>query len=194
MIFLIASRQYHKLGHNCLYYQILISCHSMVYILPYASLRNNPCLTYYLFMQRSSRCVYKTKRQQNSFWCQSHTTIYFYFIFILTTCFGQWRTQEFCSGGGVGSTNSVEDRKNGDLGGGSPHSQGFWRQLYFGTRNFISYRKIFVIFGTLRLFMMTTNLFVTVNVKELRTSVLLEFYCLFSENILGCWRPKFSSF
>jgi len=26
----------------------------------------------------------------------------------------QWRTQEFCSGGGV-STNSVEDRKNGDL-------------------------------------------------------------------------------
>jgi hypothetical protein len=27
----------------------------------------------------------------------------------------QWRTQEFCSGGG-GSTNSVEDRENGDLG------------------------------------------------------------------------------
>jgi len=26
----------------------------------------------------------------------------------------QWRTQEFFSGGG-GSTNSVEDRKNGDL-------------------------------------------------------------------------------
>ena len=30
---------------------------------------------------------------------------------------GQWLTQEFCSGGG--STNSVEDRENGDLGGGS---------------------------------------------------------------------------
>jgi len=28
--------------------------------------------------------------------------------------FGQWHTQEFCSGGG-GSTNSVEDRENGDL-------------------------------------------------------------------------------
>ena len=27
----------------------------------------------------------------------------------------QWRTQEFCWGGG-GSTNSVEDRENGDLG------------------------------------------------------------------------------
>ena len=33
----------------------------------------------------------------------------------------QWRTQEFCSteggkGGGRGSSNSVEDRENGDLG------------------------------------------------------------------------------
>jgi len=27
----------------------------------------------------------------------------------------QWRTQEFFSGGGGGSTNSVEDRENGDL-------------------------------------------------------------------------------
>jgi len=33
----------------------------------------------------------------------------------------QWRTQEFCSGWG-GSTNSVEDRENGGLGGGSPLS------------------------------------------------------------------------
>ena len=31
----------------------------------------------------------------------------------------QWRTQDFCSGGG-GSTNSVDDRENGDLEGGSP--------------------------------------------------------------------------
>ena len=36
----------------------------------------------------------------------------------------QWRTQEFCSGGGGGSTNSVEDRENGDLGGGSPLVRG----------------------------------------------------------------------
>jgi len=28
----------------------------------------------------------------------------------------QWRTQEFCSGRGVGSKNSVEDRENRDLG------------------------------------------------------------------------------
>ena len=36
-------------------------------------------------------------------------------------------------------------------------------------KNFISYSKIFLIFGTLRLFMMTTNLFVIANVKQLRT-------------------------
>ena len=35
--------------------------------------------------------------------------------------------------------------------------------------NFISYSKIFLIFGTLRIFMMTTNLFVIANVKQLRT-------------------------
>ena len=39
---------------------------------------------------------------------------------------------------------------------------------------------------------MTTNLFVIANVKQLRTYVVLEFYCLFP-NILGCWRPKFSN-
>ena len=33
----------------------------------------------------------------------------------------QWRTHEFCSGS---STNSVEDRKNGDLGGGNPLVRG----------------------------------------------------------------------
>ena len=40
---------------------------------------------------------------------------------------------------------------------------------------------------------MTTNLFVIANVKQLRTYVVLEFYCLFP-NILVCWRPKFSNF
>ena len=36
----------------------------------------------------------------------------------------QWRTQEFCSG--VGSTNSVEDRRDGERGsgGGSPLVRG----------------------------------------------------------------------
>ena len=41
---------------------------------------------------------------------------------------------------------------------------------------------------------MTTNLFVIPNVKELRTYVVLEFYCPFFPNILVCWRPKFSIF
>ena len=35
--------------------------------------------------------------------------------------------------------------------------------------NFIPYSKIFLIFVTLRLFVMTTNLFVIANVKQLRT-------------------------
>ena len=49
-----------------------------------------------------------------------------------------------------------------------------------GTGNFISYNKIFLIFGTLRLFMMTTNLFAIANVKQLRTGgnfrILLPFF------------------
>ena len=44
------------------------------------------------------------------------------------TCLSQWRTQEFCSGGGVQEIQLTEDRENGDLGAVAP-SQGFWRQL-----------------------------------------------------------------
>ena len=68
-----------------------------------------------------------------------------------------------------GSTNSVEDRgqKERGSGGGSPLLRGFGGR--FSTRNFISYSKMLLIFGTLRLFMMTTNLFVIENVKQLRT-------------------------
>ena len=40
---------------------------------------------------------------------------------------------------------------------------------YIHLTHFISYSKIFLIFGTLRLFMTTTNLFVIANVKQLRT-------------------------
>ena len=36
----------------------------------------------------------------------------------------QWRIQEFYSRGGGGSTNSVEDRENGDLVDGSPLVRG----------------------------------------------------------------------
>ena len=40
---------------------------------------------------------------------------------------------------------------------------------------------------------MTTNLFVIANVKQLRTWVVLEFYCLFSEHlaVLASWIQHF---
>ena len=46
-----------------------------------------------------------------------------------TVQYVQWRTQEFCSGGGGGSTNSVEDRgqRERGSGGGSPLVRGSGR-------------------------------------------------------------------
>jgi len=80
---------------------------------------------------------------------------------IKVTVLQQLHTQAYCSWGG-GSTNSVEDRgqREQGSGGGSPLVRGS------GGRNFISYSKIFLIFGTLRLFMMTTNLFVIANLNN----------------------------
>jgi len=78
----------------------------------------------------------------------------------------QWCTQEFCSGGGGGgSTNSVEDRgqRERGSGGGNPLVRGSGVSCNLVKE--ISYSKIFLIFGTLILFMMTTNLFVIANVK-----------------------------
>jgi hypothetical protein len=71
--------------------------------------------------------------------------------------------------GGGASTNSVEDRgqREWGSGGGSPLVRGFGGSCNLVQE--ISYSKIFLIFGTLRLFMMTTNLFVIANVKQLRT-------------------------
>jgi hypothetical protein len=65
--------------------------------------------------------------------------------------------------------NSVEDRgqRERGSGGGSPVVSGFGGSCNLIQK--ISYIKIFSIFGTLRLFMMTTNLFVIANVKQLRT-------------------------
>ena len=62
----------------------------------------------------------------------------------------------------------TEDRENEDLGAVAPKS-GVLEAAVIGTRKFISYNKILLIFGTLRLFMITTNLFVIANVKQLRT-------------------------
>ena len=61
-----------------------------------------------------------------------------------------------------GLTNSVEDRgqRERGSGGGSPLVGGSG-----GSCNLV--QDIFLIFGTLRLFLMTTNLFVIANIKEL---------------------------
>jgi len=82
------------------------------------------------------------------------------------------------------STNSVENigpREQGS-GGGSPLVK-----VSGGSCNLVQeisfHNKIFLIVGTLRLFMMTTSSFVIANVKQLRTWVVLEFYCLFAEHL-----------
>jgi len=88
--------------------------------------------------------------------------------------------RNFVRGGGRGSKNSVEgtvQRERGSEGGsllvrGSEGSCNLVLEIL--------YSKIFLIFGTLRLFMMTTNLFVIANVKQLRTDgsfrILLPFF------------------
>ena len=73
----------------------------------------------------------------------------------------------------------TEDR---DLGGGgsSPHSGGSGGSCNLVQEISFHIVKIFLIFGTLRLFMMTTDLFVVANVKQLRTDgsfrILLPFF------------------
>ena len=58
----------------------------------------------------------------------------------------------------------TEEGENGDLGAVAPYSGVLEAAVIF-----ISCNKIFLIFGTLRLFMMTTNLSVIANVKQLLT-------------------------
>ena len=102
----------------------------------------------------------------------------------------QWRNQEFCSGGFQQIQLRTEDRENGDLGAVAPYS-GVPEAAVICYKKF---SKIFLIFGTLRLFMMTTNLFVIANVKQLRTDGSFFNFTAFFANILGCWRPKFTNF
>ena len=61
----------------------------------------------------------------------------------------------------------TEGRENGDLGAVAPIVRGSEGSCNLVQE--ISYSKIFLIFSTLRLFMMTTNLFVIANLKQLRT-------------------------
>ena len=72
---------------------------------------------------------------------------------------------------GGGSTNSVEDRENGDLGAVALPSQGFWRQMQYGTRNFISYSNFFFFFNFwyFETIYDDNQYFVIANVKQLRT-------------------------
>ena len=54
--------------------------------------------------------------------------------------------------------------------------------------------KSYLIFGTLRLFMITTNLFVVANGKQSRTGGSFRILLSFFPDTLGCWCPKFSNF
>ena len=69
-----------------------------------------------------------------------------------------------------GSTTSVEDRgqRERGSGGGSPLVRGSGGRCNLLQETSFHIVKFFLIFGTLRLFMMTTNLFVIANVKQLR--------------------------
>jgi len=81
---------------------------------------------------------------------------------------GQWRTQEFCSGGWGFNKFNWGQREQGS-GGGSPLLWGSGGSCNLVQEISFHIVKNFLIFGTLRLFMMATNLFVTANVKLLRT-------------------------
>ena len=72
-------------------------------------------------------------------------------------------------GGGV-STNSVEDRGQRERsGGGSPLVRGSGGSCNLVQEISFHIVKFSKFFAILRLFMMTTNLFVIANVKQLRT-------------------------
>ena len=73
--------------------------------------------------------------------------------------------------GGGGSTNSLEDigQREGGSGGSSPLVRGSGGSCNLVQEISFHIVKFFLIFGTLRLFMMTTNLFVIANVKQLQT-------------------------
>ena len=72
--------------------------------------------------------------------------------------------------GGGGSTNSVEDRGQRERGsGGVAAYSGVLEAAVIWYNKFHFIYNIFLMFGTLRLFMMTINLLVIANVKQLQT-------------------------
>ena len=72
---------------------------------------------------------------------------------------------------GGGSTNSVEDRGQKERGSGGvrPLARGSGRSCNLVQEISFHILKFFLVFGTLWLFIITTNLFVIANVKQLRT-------------------------
>jgi len=80
----------------------------------------------------------------------------------------------------------TEDRQNGDLLAVAPPVRGSGGSYNLVQEISFHIVKTFSIFGTLRLFMMTTNLFVIANVKQLRTGGSFRIFCLlFSEHLGG---------
>ena len=69
---------------------------------------------------------------------------------------------------GRGSTNSDRGEREWGSGGGSPLLRGSGGSCNLVQEILFHIVKFFLIFGNLRLFMMTTNLFVIANVKQLR--------------------------
>jgi len=77
--------------------------------------------------------------------------------------------RNFVRGGGFQQIQlRTEDRENGDMGAVAPYS-GVLEAAVIWYKKIISYSKIFLIFWYFRLFVVTTNLFFIVNVKQLRT-------------------------
>jgi len=74
----------------------------------------------------------------------------------------------------------TEDREKGDLGAVAQQS-GVLDAAVIWHNKFYFILKNFLISGTLRLFMITTNLFVIANVKQLRTGGSFRILLLFSE-------------
>ena len=99
---------------------------------------------------------------------------------------GRGGSRNFVRGRGS-STNSVEDRGQTERGSGSrsPLVRGSGGSCNLVQENFTSYSKNFLIFGTLRLFMLTTNLFVIANVKQLRTDGSFRILLHFSRTTWG---------
>jgi len=101
----------------------------------------------------------------------------------------------FGGGGGGGRFQQIQFRtEDMDLGGGSPLVRGSGGSCNFVQEISFHIVKSSSIFGTLRLFMTTTNLFVIANAKQLRTGRSFKILLPFFPNILGCWRPKSSNF